>query len=106
MTLVGMQPNDAMAGNDGHCTKVTGGDSIVLAYLQNPDSKVPETANVSEYSASCRLHLPAGVWRIRRFDPRTGSWEKNPVGQKVSGGYTRDFRAPFPGDAVLLLNRS
>ncbi len=106
MTLVGMQPNDAMAGNDGHCTKVTGGDSIVLAYLQNPDSKVPETANVSEYSASCRLHLPAGVWRIRWFDPRTGSWEKNPVGQKVSGGYTRDFRAPFPGDAVLLLNRS
>jgi hypothetical protein len=50
-----------------------------------------------------RLHLPLGGWRIRWYDPRAGQWHASPERQEISGGYTRDFKSPFPGDAVLLL---
>jgi hypothetical protein len=103
LTLVGLKPNDPMAGNDGHSVKVIAGDKTIIAYLQNPDSRVPESANVAESSAACRLHLPPGGWRIRWSDPRSGQWHANPERQEISGGYTRDFKSPFPGDAVLLL---
>ena len=103
LTLVGLEPNDPMGGNDGHAVKVIAGEKTIIAYLQNPDSRIPETANVSETPATCRLHLPPGEWRIRWYDPRTGQWHTNPSGSQISGGFTRDFKAPFPGDAVLLL---
>jgi hypothetical protein len=103
LTLAGLQPNDAMAGNDGHSAKVIAGDKIIIAYLHNPDSRAPENAGVAEAPAACRLHLPPNGWRIRWFDPRAGQWHENPERQEISGGYTRDFKSPFPGDAVLLL---
>ncbi len=103
LTLVGLQPNDPMAGNDGHSVKVIAGEKVIIAYLQNPDSRAPETANVAETAATCRLHLPPGGWRLRWFDPRTGRWHPNPQRDEMSGGDTRDFKSPFPGDAVLLL---
>lgn len=103
LTLVGLEPNDPMAGNDGHTVKVIAGGKIIIAYLQNPDSLAPETANVANTLAACRLHLPPGGWRMRWFDPRSGQWHANPERQEISGGYTRDFKSPFPGDAVLLL---
>jgi inosine-uridine nucleoside N-ribohydrolase len=105
LTLAGLQPNDAMAGNDGHSTKVIAGEKTIIAYLQNPDSRVPEFADVAETPAACRMHLSAGEWKIRWFDPRTGQWHDNPERREISGGYTRDFKSPFPGDAVLLLTR-
>jgi hypothetical protein len=101
--LVGLQPNDALAGSDGHSVKVIAGYKTIIAYLQNRDSRAPETANVAETLTACHLHLPAGGWRIRWFDPRTGEWHANPELQEINGGYTRDFEAPVPGDAVLLL---
>lgn len=104
LTLVGMEPNDAMAGNDGHAVKVIAGEKAIIAYLQNPDARTPETANVAETPATCRLHLPTGGWRIRWYDPRTGRWHAAPDRQEISGGYTRDFRSRFLGDAVLLLS--
>ncbi len=104
LTLAGLEPNDPMAGSDGHSVKVIAGPRTIIAYLQNPDSRAPESANVAEATAACRLHLPSGAWRIRWFDPRTGQWGPNPEPIEVSGGYTRDFRSPFPGDAVLLLS--
>jgi hypothetical protein len=103
LTLVGLRPNDPMGGNDGHSVKVIAGEKVIIAYLQNPDSSQPELANVAETSAACRLHLPPGPWRIRWFDPRTGQWHANLERQEISGGYTRDFKAPFLGDAVLQL---
>ncbi len=104
LTLVGLQPDDPMAGNDGFSVKVITGEKIIIAYLQNPDSRAPESANVAESSAACRLHLPAGGWRIRWFDPRSGQWhDAQPERQIIGGGYTRDFKSPFQGDAVLLL---
>lgn len=103
LTLVGMEPSDAMAGNDGHAVKVIAGEKTVIGYLQNPDSRTPETANVAETLATCRLHLPPGGWRIRWYDPRTGQWHVNPERPEISGGYTRDFKSPFAGDTVLLL---
>ena len=33
----------------------------------------------------------------------TGQWHANPDRQEISGGYTRDFKSRFAGDAVLLL---
>jgi hypothetical protein len=103
LTLVGLQPNDAMGSNDGHSVKVIAGDQKIIAYLQNPDARNPETANVAETPAACRLHLPRGGWRIRWFDPRNGQWHANPDRNEISGGYTRDFKSPFLGDAILLL---
>ena len=64
---------------------------------------MPESASVAESSATCRLHLPVGGWRIRWFDPRNGQWHADSERKEISGGYTRDFESPFPGDAVLLL---
>jgi hypothetical protein len=106
LTLVGLQPNDPMGGNDGHSVKVITGERTIIVYLQNADSRVPEAANVAETPAACRLHLPAGGWRMRWFDPRTGQWHTNPEHAEVSGGSTRELKSPFPGDAVLLLTRS
>lgn len=102
LTPVGLQPNDAMAGNDGHSVKVLAGDKTIIAYLQNPDSPAPEAANVAETSASCRLHLPAGGWRVRWFDPRSAQWHANEGREAISSG-SHNFKSTFPGDAVLLL---
>jgi hypothetical protein len=60
---------------------------------------------VSETAAACRLHLPPGDWRIRWYDPRTGRWHAAPDRQHISGGDTRDFKSPFVGDALLLLQQ-
>jgi hypothetical protein len=103
LTLVGMEPNDAMGGNDGYGVKVIAGPKAIIAYLQNPDACTAETANVSETAAARRLHLPPGDWRIRWYAPRTGRWHAAPDRQHISGGHTRDFKSPFVGDAVLLL---
>jgi hypothetical protein len=106
LTLVGLQPNDAMGGNVGSSVKVIAGGETIIAYLQNANSSVPGDANVAETLAACSLNLPAGTWRIRWFAPRTGQWHPNPGGEEVSGGSTRVLNSPFPGDAVLLLTRS
>lgn len=103
LTLVGIRSADAMAGNNGHAVKVIAGPRTLIAYLHNADGDIPEAANVREAPATCRLHLPPGAWRIRWFDPRNGAWHENPERREISGGHTRDFKAPFPGDAILLL---
>lgn len=103
LTLVGLEPNDPMAGNDGHSVKVIAGKESLIAYLQNPNSRAPEIADVAEVPAGCRLHLPPNAWRIRWFDPRTGQWHTSSDRREVPGGATREFKSPFLGDAVLLL---
>jgi hypothetical protein len=105
LALVGMEPNDAMGGNDGLAVKVIAGEKAIIAYLQNADSRTPETANVAETQATCRLSLPPDGWRIRWYDPRTGRWHENPGEGQIGGGGARSFQSPFPGDAVLLLSR-
>jgi hypothetical protein len=105
LTLVGMEPNDAMGGNDGHAVKVIAGEKAIIVYLQNADSRTPETANAAEAQATCRLNVPPGDWQIRWYDPRTGGWHENPGAGHISGGDARSFQSPFPGDAVLLLSR-
>ena len=103
LTLVGLNPNDAMAGNDGANAKVIAGARTVIAYLQNPDSPTPESANVAETPAGVRLQLPPGGWRLRWFDPRSGEWHSNPNHPAIDGSLPRDFKSSFPGDAVLIL---
>ena len=92
-----------MAGGDAHATKGIAGDRTVIAYLQNPDSRSLDPANVAEIETVCRLHLRPGDWSTRWVDSRTGQWQTNAGAQVIAGGCTRDFKAPFPGVAVLLL---
>lgn len=106
LTLVGLEPADAMAGGDGRAVKVIAGDKTVIAYLQNADGDTPQTADVRESPAACRLRLPAGAWRVRWFDPRTGRWHDPAASARADGDRTCDFTSPFPGDAVLLLTAS
>lgn len=102
LTLIGFQPGDALAGQDGHTAKAATNGRAILVYLQNPDGRVPETANVAETPAKVRLILPPGAWRCRWYDPRRGVWQDAPG---VRGVGTADLAAPFPGDAVLLLEQ-
>lgn len=103
LTLVGMEPNDAKGGNDSHAVKVISGEKAIIVYLPNADSRTPETANVAQTQAACRLSLPPGDWQIRWFDPRTGRWHQHPGTEQIGGGDTRELKSPFVGDAVLLL---
>ncbi len=102
VTLVGLESSDAMAGGNPSEAKVAAGRRAAIAYLPNADGPKPETANVRETRAACQLDLPAGAWRARWYDPRTGRWHEAAT---VDGDTSRAFEAPFNGDAVLLLTR-
>ncbi len=102
LTLVGLEPADAMAGGDPAATKVAAGPHTVIVYVANADGPKPDAANVREAPAACRLDLQSGVWRARWFDPRTGHWHNGPA---VDGGPACEFKAPFNGDGILLLTR-
>lgn len=101
LTLVGLEPNDALAGSDGERVKVISDEKTIVIYIQNPAPGSPEKANVSEAIATCRLSLPKGSWITRWFDPRTGMWHDS--SERLIGGNSQELKAPFNGDAVILL---
>ncbi len=102
LTLVGMKPADAMADYQPHRYKCIADDDHIIVYLQNPDSTQPEKANAAQREDTVRIHLPRFQYDVRWFEPTTGKWHE---GEIVVGGYDRDLKAPFNGDAVLLLTR-
>ena len=104
-TLVGMEPDDAMAGDDPSTFKVLADDRRILVYAQNPDTGMPETADVSNTNVRVLLQVPSGRWSVRWFEPTSGRWH-DPKDSSLSGGASRDLHAPFRGDAVLLLERN
>ncbi len=102
LTLAGMRPDDALAGDAPLAAKVAAGKNAVIVYLANPDSGTPETANAANTCAACRLQLPPGAWTLRWFNPQTGEWFDDPDPAANGGDAPLARTAPFAGDAVLL----
>jgi hypothetical protein len=105
VTLVGMEPADAMAGYRPHECKCIANDDHIIAYLQNPDAAEPEKADVAKTRASLRIHLPRHVYDVRWYQPTTGRWVEDSEVKQIAGGFDRTLKAPFAGDAVLWLRR-
>lgn len=105
MTLTGMRPNDAMVGYDPLLYKCIEDEEHLIIYLQNPDSRNIEKANVSEETATLTIHLRRGSYKGRWFDPRTGEWHEEEKTMEVVGGYERELTAPIPGDVILYLKK-
>ncbi len=106
LTLVGMEPADALVGGDPNQAKAIASDSAIIVYLPNPDAPSPEQATAARTPATCSLQLPEGNWALSWFNPRTGKGlEEPPV--TVTGGITPcHCQAPFTGDAVLVARRT
>jgi len=105
VTLVGMEPADAMAGYRPHYVKCIADDDHIIAYLQNPDVPQPEKADVAKTRASARIHLPRHAYDVRWYQPTTGQWVEDNEVKQIAGGFDRTLQAPFAGDAVLWLRR-
>jgi hypothetical protein len=107
LTLVGMMPDDAMAGGNPRKWKCIRDERTIIAYLANPDGDRPGQDNPAVETASVELRLPEGSYSVRWFDPRTGNWVDGP---DIQGG-VRKLEAPMPvpansgEDWVLLLRR-
>ena len=111
LTLVGMEPDDAIVGNDPLRWKCITGEGTYIVYIANPDSEDPGAANPGAGVPTVTVKLPVGDYRARWFNPQTGHWTE---GGEVQGG-EHLFEAPpveksfgpgtdpAAGDAVLLL---
>ncbi|MCC6487784.1 MAG: DUF4038 domain-containing protein [Candidatus Hydrogenedentes bacterium] len=104
LTFVGMQHADHLAGGNPLVTKVIASEHAVIAYLANPDSEEPGTANAAGTQAECALAIPSGTWRLRWFNPQTGLWVGDENLERADGS-PRACKAPFAQDAVLLAVR-
>lgn len=105
LTLVGMEPADAMAGYRPDYAKCMASGDHIIVYLQNPDDPEPEKADVAQTKASVRIHLPRHQYRVRWYQPTTGQWREHDEVKAIDGGFDRTLESPFLGDAVLLLRR-
>ncbi|MBI1388198.1 MAG: DUF5060 domain-containing protein [bacterium] len=102
LTLVGMTPCDEMAGYDPQSFKCIRDDKHIIVYAANPDSRTPEKADALNEPAEIEIHLTWGEYNVHWFHPVTGEWT---AAENVIGGHDRKLKAPFPGDAVLMLSR-
>jgi len=105
LTMIGFNPADDLAGGDPMIVKAAKSSRHVLVYAQNPDSPQPETADAAKSPATVYLSLPAGNWHPRWFNPRTGRWSNTSAAIRSVPASRQELLAPFPGDAVLLLER-
>ena len=85
-----------------------GGPARAAATMQSWPLDTPVRTGIHDVAPA----PDGGVWftaqrsgHLGWFDPRSGQWHAHPGRPEISGGYTRDFKSPFPGDAVLLLTR-
>jgi hypothetical protein len=99
LTLVGMAPDDLLAGGDARRYKCIRDDTTIIVYLANPSGDTPETDHASESTPAVTVQLPAGTHSLRWFDPSTGVWHPE---NAIDGG-TQTLTAPGGGDWVLLL---
>lgn len=107
LTLAGLVPDDAFAGGDPQRWKCIRDESTIIVYLANPDGPSPAAENPGEKPAWVELTLPQGDWRVRWFDPKSGTW----IGEPNTASGTRRLESPVraqglaAGDWVLLLQR-
>ena len=102
ITLVGMKPDDALAGNDPYRFKCMHNNGTYILYLANPSGNVPETdfpanRNIPEVS----IELASGKYEVRWYDPVTGTWVH---GGMINGG-RQILKAPWIEDWVLLIEK-
>lgn len=105
VTLVGMEPADAMVGYQPYRFKCICSDDHIIVYLQNPDLADPQKAGVSSKVAAVKIYLPLSVYGVRWYEPTTGQWVEDAKLKEISGGIQRELKAPFAGDAILYLHR-
>jgi hypothetical protein len=105
LTLVGMEPSDAMVGYQPQRFKCIRDEDHILVYLQNRDAPEPEKANVAETHASMEILLPGRAYAVRWYQPTSGQWVEDTEVKEISGQGKCRVKAPFTGDAVLYLKR-
>ncbi len=103
LTLAGFEPADDIAGGNAAIAKACCDGRNVIIYLQNPDGSTPQTADVRESHAEITAVLPAGTWKIRWYDPRSGCWYDPPQAHVAGGENSGTLVSPFTGDSILLL---
>ncbi|WPP50605.1 DUF5060 domain-containing protein [Catalinimonas niigatensis] len=101
LTMVNMQPDDILVGNDPYLWKCAHNDSTYIIYLANPSGAEPGKDYPQLKPPSVSLNLTKGIYDIRWFDPDTGSWV---YGSKSKGG-NLSLTAPGPEDWVLLIKK-
>ncbi|MCW5963439.1 MAG: hypothetical protein KIT83_05325 [Bryobacterales bacterium] len=105
LTLAGMSPDDAIAGGDPFQWKCIRNHNTLIVYVANPQGDEPSWQNPAEKPASVALTLPQGIYSVRWFHPKTGTWLDS---ADIPGGL-QQFQTPLglpglaSGDRVLLL---
>jgi hypothetical protein len=100
LTLVGMQPDDALVGGDPLRYKSIHNERDYLVYLANPSGDTPQSDYPQSEVPSTTINLPKGEYSVQWFDPDTGTWVHTP---SVSGSNELSLTAPAEGDWVLWL---
>lgn len=102
LTLVNMEPDDALVGNNPYQWKCTHDDNHYIIYLANPSGTEPGKDYPRLEAPEVTLNPEAGNYRVSWFDPDTGSWYKD---QNINGGKELNIKAPGPEDWILLLKK-
>lgn len=109
LTLVGMEPSDALVGGNPHQVKCIGNGDAYIVYAANPDGATPETDAPRDEKPQVSIHLPDGSYSVRWFNPRTGAWATEDA---ISGGDSQllkthelDEEEEVYGDWVILIRR-
>ena len=83
LTLVGMRPDDGLAGNEPLRFKCIHNEETLLVYLANPDGEKPETDRPSETTPTLSLQLPPGTYKGRWFNPGDRFMERRGQGERA-----------------------
>ena len=101
LTLVDMEPDDALAGNDPYRWKCAHNDSTYLIYLANPSGTEPGIDYPKTEAPEVTLSLGEGAFSVTWFDPDAGAWYNN---TNTDGGEV-SLKAPGTEDWIVLLQR-
>ncbi|WP_439482788.1 DUF5060 domain-containing protein [Cyclobacterium plantarum] len=99
--LAGMQPDDALAGNEPFKYKVIRDKENIIIYLANPSGENPGTDFPAGNVPEVEFLLENGTYQILWFDPDSGTWVRT---GGITGGQQK-FVAPSIEDWVLLIRK-
>ena len=102
LTLVGMQPDDALVGGDPLRYKCMRNERDYLVYLANPSGNTPQSDYPQGEVPGATIDLPKGEYSVQWFDPDTGTWV---YAENVNGSSQLSLTAPAEGDWVLWLRK-
>lgn len=101
LTLVNMEPDDVLVGDDPHRWKCAHNDKAFIIYLANPSGTEPGKDYPDLNPPAVSLSLAKGIYSIRWYDPDTASW----VYSSNSNGGEVSLTAPGPEDWILLIQK-